>query len=95
MCNAFDGCSVHYKGKWKEVGPWKSRLFRALLNAIKLIGECHLGPKNHRCIGGFMYKSPRIVSGPIPPPVQLSNITALLPPHPPHIQNLLEINRKL
>ncbi len=65
------------------------------------------GRINHRCIGSFIYKSSRVtlkgylreVSGPIPP-LQwglkaLTQITALLPPHPPPIQNLLEINRKL
>jgi len=29
MHNAFDAGSIHYKGKWKGVGPWKSRLFWA------------------------------------------------------------------
>jgi hypothetical protein len=44
--NAFDAGNIHYEGKWEGVGPWKSRLFWALLNDIEPIGECHLGPKN-------------------------------------------------
>ncbi len=33
-------------GKWEGVGPWKWRVFWALWNSIKSIGECHYGPKN-------------------------------------------------
>ncbi len=42
---AFDAGSIHYLGKWEEVGPRKSRVFWALWNGIEPIGECHLGPK--------------------------------------------------
>ncbi len=72
--NAFDAGSIYYKGKWEEAGPWKSRLFRALLNGMESIDECHLvakkvaqGHRIHGCIGGFMYRSPQVVSGPIAP----------------------------
>ncbi len=74
MCNAFYAGSIHYKGKWEGVGPWKSRLFWALWNGIEPIGKCHFWAQKS-CIGGFMYKIPwvtlkgylREVSGPIPP----------------------------
>jgi hypothetical protein len=28
--SAFDAGSIHYWDKWEGVGPWKSRVFRAL-----------------------------------------------------------------
>ncbi len=46
--NAFNSVSIHYKGKWEGIGPWKSRVFWALLNDIEAIGGCHLGPKELR-----------------------------------------------
>ncbi len=57
VCNAFDAGSIHYEGKWEEVGPWKSklRLFWALLNVIEPMGECHLGPKGDPLKGNFFY----------------------------------------
>ncbi len=40
------GCvDIHYEGKWVGIGPWNLRVFWALWNYIKLIGECHLGPE--------------------------------------------------
>ncbi len=42
---AFDAGSIDYEGKWEGVGPWKLRLFWALLNGIEPVGECHLGPE--------------------------------------------------
>jgi hypothetical protein len=33
--NAFDTGSIHYEGKWEEVGPWKLILFWALSNGIE------------------------------------------------------------
>jgi hypothetical protein len=71
--------SIHYEGKWEGVGPWKSRLFWALQVPFQgqspptcpSNGCCPhqkhyaLGFINHICIGGFMYKSPLVVSGPI------------------------------
>ncbi len=47
VCVAFDAGSIHWRGKWKGVGPWKSRLFWALWNGIEPIGECHLGPTSN------------------------------------------------
>jgi hypothetical protein len=42
------GCvHMHYEGKWDGVVPWNSRVFWALWNGIKLIGECHFGPRCH------------------------------------------------
>ncbi len=47
--NAFDAGSIYYEGKWKGVGPWKSRVFWALWNFIEPVGEYHLGPKKIIC----------------------------------------------
>ena len=49
MCNAFYAGSIHYKGKWEGVGPWKSRVFWVLWNGIEPIGECHLGHRFKVC----------------------------------------------
>ncbi len=43
-CASCFGCMhIHYKGKWEGVWPWNSRVFWALWNGIKPIGEGHLG----------------------------------------------------
>jgi hypothetical protein len=49
--NAFDVGSIHYLGKWKGVGPWKSPVFWAP-NGSRLSARCHLtGPKKSRFPG--------------------------------------------
>jgi hypothetical protein len=70
--NAFDAGSIHYKGKWEPFGAQKSRNFQDPTLSRLPSNECCPHQKHYaqgrinQKIGGFVYKSPQVVSGPIP-----------------------------
>ncbi len=43
--NVFDACRSITRASGRELGPWNPRLFWALWNGIKPLGECHFGLK--------------------------------------------------
>jgi hypothetical protein len=56
------GGKIHYEGQWERVGPWKSRLFWALLT-LPVFEKCSLvpfqGPKKSRFSGPTPSNDPR------------------------------------
>ncbi len=47
--NAFDTGSIHYRGKWEGVGPYKSRLFW-VPNGTRLRARCHFTGRKQESI---------------------------------------------
>ncbi len=104
----FGPCEMHRADRRVPFGAQKSRDFQGPIplawpppsypsNGCFPHQKCYVQNRiNHKCIGGFMYKIPWVVSvikAPNTPPVRLSNIfslvrlsnkTALIPPPSPH-----------